>query len=235
MEVGPPRLLILMRHGLAENNIRSKDYKRHPDSAYSTHSAQLTELGVRQAIISGDYIRDRWGVPDVAYASHYTRSRESIEYALPGVDYHEDPRIAEVRRGIEYLLSDEQKAAMFPWEKDRKEREGDHHFRYLNGDSWADVESLDNSFVDSLYTRHGGKYVLVSSHGKTIRLLNKILLNQRSEDIVKKGYDVENASLTVYEAAGGEWPGLRFAEYVVPWEGILTVPEHRVLASTLED
>jgi broad specificity phosphatase PhoE len=190
---------------------------------------------MKQAAISGEYIRERWGVPDVVYTSHYTRSRESIENAFPGLAYHEDPRIAEVRRGIEYLLSDEEKAELFPWEADRKEREGEHHFRYLNGDSWADVESLDNSFLDSLYLRHAGKFVLVSSHGKTIRLLNKILQNQKSEFVVQKNSDVENASLTVYEATGGDWPGLRLADYAVPWEGILEVPDNRLIGLALED
>jgi broad specificity phosphatase PhoE len=217
MEAVPPRLLILLRHGLAENNVQSEDYKRRPDSAYSTHSARLVETGVQQARLSGAYVREHWGTPDVIYASHYARSRETIKHAFPGAAFREDPRIAEVRRGIEYLLSDEQKAELFPWEAMRREREGEHHFRYLNGDSWADVESLDNSFLDSLYLRHGGKFVLISSHGKTIRLLNKILQNQSSEDVVSNGKDVENGSLTVYAARGGEWPGLKLVDYAVPW------------------
>jgi len=219
MDPNPPRLLILLRHGLAENNVQSEDYKRQPDSAYSTHSAKLVETGIQQARLSGEYVREHWGTPDVIYASHYTRSRETIGYAFPGAGFREDPRIAEVRRGIEYLLSDEQKAVLFPWESMRRKREGEHHFRYLNGDSWADVESLDNSFLDSLYLRHGGKFVLISSHGKTIRLFNKILQNQLSEDTVQKSEDVENGSLTVYAACGGDWPGLKLVDYVVPSQG----------------
>jgi broad specificity phosphatase PhoE len=224
MNVSAPRLLILMRHGLAENNVQSADYKRRPDSAYSTHSAGLVETGIRQALLSGEYVRGQWGTPDVIYASHYTRSRQTVEHAFPDISFREDPRIAEVRRGIEYLLSDEQKAALFPWEAMRRQREGEHHFRYLNGDSWADVESLDNSFLDSLYLRHGGKFVLVSSHGKTIRLLNKILQNQKSEDVVQNRSDVENGSLTVYAACGGDWPGMRLVDYVVPWQRLAATP-----------
>ena len=77
-----PKLLVLVRHGESEGNVRTMDER----TWYSlpTHGYPLTERGRAQAAITGTFLRQRFGSFDVRYTSYYVRARETMEILCPG-------------------------------------------------------------------------------------------------------------------------------------------------------
>lgn len=88
--------LYLIRHGQA--SFGSDNYDR------------LSEVGRRQAVVLGEYLRDHGIVLDAAYSGDLERQRETARLALaaqPGeVPFHIDPRFNEIENDqqLKYLL-----------------------------------------------------------------------------------------------------------------------------------
>lgn len=88
--------IYLIRHGQASFGAENYD--------------QLSELGKRQATVTGEYLRDCGIVLDAAYSGDLSRQRETASLALasqPGaVPHHIDPRFNEIDNDaqIKYLL-----------------------------------------------------------------------------------------------------------------------------------
>lgn len=88
--------IYLIRHGQA--SFGAADYDK------------LSPLGMRQAQVAGEYLRDQGIVLDAAYSGDLLRQRETAQLALasqPGdVPHHVDPRFNEVRNEeqLKFLL-----------------------------------------------------------------------------------------------------------------------------------
>ena len=155
--MGWPELLVMVRHGESEGNVRSAEERAQYD--VSTANYPLTSRGREQARITGEYLHSRFGTFNAYYASYYQRSMETLKIMYPEAKVYEDPRIAEAQRGIWHQVTKEQMNMRFPEEVQRKEREGLYHYRPFGGENWPDIELRIHSFLGTLSRDYEGKKV----------------------------------------------------------------------------
>lgn len=221
--MGWPRRLVLVRHGESEGNVRSVDERAGFDVA--THAYMLTPRGRRQAEITGEYLRKRFGKFDAYYVSYYQRSRETMSLMFPAARVYEDPRLAEGQRGIWHTLTHEQIEKIFPGETKRKEREGIYHYRALGGENWPDIELRIHSFLGTLSRDYDDQDVVIVVHGNWLILFQRLIHHFSIEEAVdryKRGV-FENTSVTIYESKiENNKSRLKLVEEnIVPWRGLI--------------
>lgn len=218
-----PKLLVFVRHAESEGNIRSIDQRAEYD--VSTHAYDLTPRGVKQAEITGKYLRDRFGEFDIYYKSYYTRTKRTLEMMYPEVSVYEDSRLAEGQRGIWHTMTKEKVAERFPEEVMRKTREGLYHYRPWGGENWPDIELRVHSFLGTLNRDYEGKKVLCVVHGQWLIVLQKLIHHFSIEEAIEryKNKVYENASVTIYEGVeeNGKSRLVMREENVVPWKGLV--------------
>ncbi|MBI2063958.1 MAG: histidine phosphatase family protein [Candidatus Yanofskybacteria bacterium] len=221
--MGWPRQLVLVRHAESEGNIRTADERAQFDVA--THAYPLTPRGRRQAVLSGTYLRDRFGNFDIFYVSYYQRSRETMSLMYPDARVYEDPRLAEGQRGVYHTLTQEQIEKIFPGENRRKEREGLYHFRALGGENWPDIELRIHSFLGTLGRDYDDQDVIIVVHGHWLILFQRLIHHFSIEEAVKRYKEgvFENASVTIYESVvhNNKSRLCLIEENIVPWAGKL--------------
>lgn len=224
--MGCPNKIVFVRHAQSEGNLRSVDERAQLEM--STYAYPLTALGIEQAKITGEYLRQQFPDGfDVYYSSYYTRAKQTLETMFP--DYkslivREDARLAESQRGIYHALTKSQIESIYPTELQRKDREGLYHYRPLGGENWPDVELRARSFIDSLKEDYHGKNVLVVMHGFWMLMFQHIheefSIPEALDRYAGKGRGMfENASITTYD----QWyDRLTLSEEnFVPWKGKL--------------
>lgn len=222
--MGTPRLLVLVRHAESEGNLLPVDERASLEVA--THAYPLTKRGVKQAGITGKYLRDCFGRFDAYYTSYYQRAQETMHIIAPDAKAIQDPRLAEAQRGIYHTMTKAQIEERYPEELLRKKREGLYHYRPFGGENWPDVELRIRSFLDTLKSEHDGQSVLAVIHGHWLLLFQRLVHSRTIEEALE-GYRrgvVENASVTEY--CSGKNPGSPIAlilrkENLIPWEGEL--------------
>jgi len=220
--MGWPKLWVFVRHGRSEGNDLSKDERAR--LTYPTFEYRLTELGRRQAEITGEYLRENFGGFDRYYISTYRRTRETLEIMYPGVVPRVDSRLDEVDRGIENVLTQAEIAEQFPFEIERRRMFGRYRYRPLGGESWAEVEhSRVTPICHHVTRKYGGKRLLFVGHGTWFVIFGG-KIHHRSIAETELEYEhrhPENASVTVYE--GVERDGKSILELkaynIIPWEG----------------
>ncbi|MEW6737754.1 MAG: histidine phosphatase family protein [Acidobacteriota bacterium] len=197
--MGWPNLLVLVRHAESEGNIRSTNDR----AAFSVpaYGYQLTERGRQQAIITGEYLKERFGYFDVYYASYYQRSKETIHLMYPEAKVYEDPRLAEGQRGIWHVMTEDQIKERFPEELARKQREGYYHYRPWGGENWPDIELRIHSFLGTLTRDYDGQRVLVIVHGHWLILFQRLVHHFSIDEAIRRYKEgiFENASVTIYQ------------------------------------
>ncbi len=218
-----PKLLVLVRHAESEGNILSVAERANCDTA--TYSYKLTERGRKQAKITGEFLRKKFGLFDIYYVSYYERSKETMRIMYPKARAYEDPRLAEGQRGIWNILTAEQIKQKFPEEILRKEREGLYHYRPPGGENWPDIELRIHSFLGTLNRDCGDQKVVIVVHGHWLILFQKLIHHFSIEEAVKK-YKAgifENTSVTIYkgENKNGKSRLILKEKNIVPWEGRL--------------
>ena len=219
--MGWPALLVMVRHGESEGNVRSVDER----AAYRmpTHGYPLTEKGKEQARISGEYVRNRFGEFDTRYVSYYTRAKQTMELMYPNAKVYEDPRLAESQRGIWHTMTQEQVMQYFPGEMERKEREGYYHYRPPGGENWPDIELRIHSFLGTLTRDYEDKKVLMVVHGHWLLLFQRLIHHFSIDEAIQHYKDkiFENTSVTTYkgETINGKSRLTRVDENIVPWKG----------------
>lgn len=175
-----PKLLVFVRHAESEGNIRNSDERAEFD--LSTHKYNITDRGVKQAEMTGEYLKEKFGEFDVYYQSYYTRTKNTLRAMYSDVKVYEDPRLAEAQRGIWHTMTKQQDRERFPEELIRKEREDLYHYRPWGGENWLDIELRIHSFLGTLSRDYGDKKVLCIVHGHWLMLFSKInssLYNRR--------------------------------------------------------
>ena len=223
--MGWPELLVMVRHAESEGNVLNVDERAQYDMA--SHRYKLTELGRKQAQITGEYLRKEYGTFDTYYVSYYQRSKETMEIMCPETKVYEDPRLAEAQRGIWHTLTWDEIARQFPNELKRKDREGLYHYRPWGGENWPDIELRTHSFLGTLARDQEKKKVLMVVHGHWQILFQRLIEHFSIDEAVQRYKDgpSKNASVTVYKNLfGGLEYGvkretLEMMKYVVPWEG----------------
>src|SRR4051812_28082656 len=98
-----PQLLVCVRHAESQGNLLHKDERAVLD--IPTYAYTLTELGRKQAEITGEYLRQRFGKFDGYYSSYYERSKRTMSILFPDAKVYEDPRLAEAQRGIFHTMT----------------------------------------------------------------------------------------------------------------------------------
>ena len=216
-----PKLLLLVRHAESEGNVRPDPDER---AAYevATHAYPLTERGRRQAVMTGEWLRDVYGGFDVYYTSYYARAKETMTLMFPEARVYEDSRLAEANRGIYHTYTKEEIARYYPKELERKEREGLYHHRPFGGENWPDIEQRVHSFLGTLNRDCGGEKVLIVVHGFWLILFQKLVHHFSVEEAEARYRNqvVPNASVTAYEASektGGRLALARATPFV-PWQ-----------------
>ncbi len=141
----------------------------------SDYNTPLTKTGVEQAKKVGKKIKRIISFPSVVYVSPYLRTRQTFE-AMQG-QWKElktakvifDERIREQEHGLATVFSDWRiYCAMNPLQALLFKMEGEYEYRYLNGESKADVRARVRDFLGALIREYAEEHVLVVSHHLTI-------------------------------------------------------------------
>ncbi len=210
-----PNSLTLIRHGESEGNLwASKNPKRpfldETGQLKPTHEHVLTPLGVKQALCTEEYIRDKGATFNVHMTSQYKRAQETFGLIFPKVsepevrsDLNEHQR-GYVSLGYEHHL-----------EADARKVNGKEHHRPLGGESKADLDQRIRSFLMWLSLYHDHESVVVVGHGAWILRCYMIL-----EQAERPSWDIPNSSVMTFERTGWN-KRLRMQSFVTPWEGML--------------
>ncbi len=216
-----PETIVWVRHAQSEGNLKTVDERAAWNVASPDY--KLTSLGRKQARITGEFLRKKFGKFDVYYVSYYDRSRETMKIMYPDARVYEDPRLAEAQRGIWNSLTKQQIDELFPKESERKQREGLYHHRPLGGENWPDIELRIHSFLGTLSRDCGGQKVLIVAHGHWLLLYQRLIHHFSIEETVKRYENgiFKNASVTIYKGKtiGGKSRLVLAGENIVPWEG----------------
>jgi broad specificity phosphatase PhoE len=222
--MGWPALLVMVRHGESEGNIRS--IEERAGYTVPTHGYPLTQRGKEQARVTGKYLNERFGMFDTYYVSYYTRAKETMNLLYPHAKVYEDPCLAEAQRGIWHTMTKEEVAKNFPGEIERKEREGLYHYRPIGGENWPDIELRIHSFLGTLARDYEDKKVLIVVHGHWLLLLQRLIHHFSIDEALEKYRKgvFENTSVTVYhgENQKGKSRLVKIDENIVPWKDKLT-------------
>ncbi|MDB1088827.1 histidine phosphatase family protein [Streptomyces sp. ACA25] len=162
-----PRRIVLIRHGESEGNIDDSVYERVPD-----HALQLTERGRRQAERAGDRLRGVFGrEPVSAYVSPYRRTHQTflaLRLDPSRVRAREEPRLREQDWG------NWQDPEHVRQQKLARDAYGHFFYRFVDGESGADVYDRVGAFLESLWRSFDAPdhppNVLLVTHGLTMRL-----------------------------------------------------------------
>ncbi len=221
--MGWPHKLVFVRHAESVGNIRSADERAEYDAA--SHAYDLTPRGEKQAEITGNYLRERFGHFDVYYVSYYARARQTMKFICGDHKFYEDPRLAEAQRGIWHTMTREQVLKRFPEEIVRKEREGLYHYRPFGGENWPDVEMRVHSFLGTLNRDCDNKKVLIVCHGHWLILFQRLLEHFSIDEALRRYKEgaAENASVTIYGGTNLQGSSRLVLEEnnIVPWQGKL--------------
>jgi broad specificity phosphatase PhoE len=221
--MGWPKLLVLVRHAESEGNVRTVEEKTAFDVA--TYAYDLTERGRQQALITGHYLKERFGSFDTYYTSYYRRAVSTMNLMFPEAKIYEDPRLAEAQFGIWHIMTRAQIEVQFPAELARREREGLYHYRPWGGENWPDIELRIHSFLGTLSRDYEDQKVLAVVHGHWTVLFQRLIHHYSIEETIRK-YEsgiFENTSVTIYEGStiDGKSRLLLKEENFVPWLGQL--------------
>lgn len=224
--MGWPKLLVFVRHGESEGNVLSVDERAKFECG--TNAYPLTERGRRQAKITGEYLRNRFGKFDVYYTSYYCRTHETLEIMYPEAHVYEDSRLAESQRGIWNALTNQEMHERHPDEVMRKAREGLYHYRPPGGENWPDIELRVHSFLGTIARDLSGKKVLIVGHGFWMIIFQRLIHHFSVKKALEmyKGGVFENTSVTIYRGKRKPWPFgkshlILEEQNIVPWEGKL--------------
>jgi broad specificity phosphatase PhoE len=218
--------LILVRHGQSLANVAfpAADARGLLEAEVSGRDAEvpLTPLGEEQAAAVGAWLAtlpaaDR---PEVVITSPYLRARETwrIAAAASGLDLPApttDDRLVDRLLGDLEMMTRAAIAQRFPQESARRAEAGEHHYAPPAGESFADVGTRLQSFLDDLHRDHAGRRVAVVAHDAVVLMMRAVIERLSWDEIMaveRAAGSVRNASLTRFAAVGDH---LELAHYNV--------------------
>jgi broad specificity phosphatase PhoE len=162
-----PERILFVRHGESEGNVDETLFEKKPD-----HLMELTPRGVEQARAAGGRVREIVAGGAVrAYVSPYLRTRQTLR-SLGIADLvdrvSEEPRLREQEWGNLW-----DRTSIHAQKAVRNEF-GHFFYRFMHGESGADVYDRVSSFLETLHRDFERpsfpSNVLVVTHGMTLRL-----------------------------------------------------------------
>lgn len=214
-----PSLLVLVRHPESEGNLLSVDDISTLD--VPNHAFDLTDRGEKQAMITGEYLKKKYGQFDAYFISTFKRTRRGMEIMFPGVSYIQDSRLDEWWRGIWHAMSKAEVTLHYPDEARVAQLEGLYHHRAPQGESCPDVEARIYSFNQDLRQWFSDKKICICGHGNWFILFQRIIHALSIEAVYQKRKEkyFPNASVAVYRPDQTSPWGLGMAEgVIVPWQ-----------------
>lgn len=194
--------IYLIRHGESEHNVDRFLMAHTHDSKFS-----LTDKGVQQAKLTGEFMKDIVKDDAVFYASPYKRTMQTAEaiYQIAGNSspFYDNPLLREWELGNLYDFNHRP-----PEVKQQFKAAGTFYFRYHHGESMADVYLRASLFYNTVVQRlqSQGKYdqLVIVSHAVFIEMFKGFLLHWSTEKMAN--FDpVENGSVTCMEEVDGEF------------------------------
>lgn len=211
-----PELLVLVRHGESlRNRVKAKNIYL-PDDESATildgtpdHRVPLTEEGLRQAAATGPFLKQCFGMFDVAYHSGYKRTQDTLMAALQAGYAAEEIEAMKIREnhlirerfpGYTYDMNTAQAEQYFPYLPKHWKDFGPFYGVPPGGESQETVCKTVYRFIGILRKRRARKKVLAVSHGGTIRAFRFCLEGWTADDY-ERNYSLnppENCGVTVY-------------------------------------
>ena len=231
-----PRRLILVRHGESVGNQVHDMERRGYKDVYSAqfceqpaHLWRLTERGVAQAKIAGQWLRENMDVGAIEgfFTSDYTRAKETAGHlGIPGALWKKHPYLHERSWGLLENLSDEQKWESY--EKDMQQREvNPFYWRPPRGESMVNVLMRSDRVFGTLHREYSESTVIMVEHGDVamsqIILLEKMSAYRyeqlrRTKDSLDK---INNCQIIIYSRENPETgelePYLNWKFSICPW------------------
>lgn len=185
-----PRRLVHVRHGQSEANVVQKELlpDLDPEIIQAIYSRpdwmqRLSPLGIEQARVAGDWIRQNIGqlaTFDAIYASPFMRTFETACYAAgeEEVTITPDDRIIERDWGLYGRLSRNAQREQYP-ETYRHKKENPLYARLDGGESVMDVYGRIRDMHSTLHREYSDGQVLMFTHGDymmTERYVNERML-----------------------------------------------------------
>ncbi|RJQ24479.1 histidine phosphatase family protein [Candidatus Parcubacteria bacterium] len=172
------------------------------------YDTPLTEIGRKQARITGEHLANQSYIPDVVFVSPYLRTRQTLEEiqkgwpALRDVRVVSEERIREQEHGLSTLYND--RSVYFtlnPLQGLLYKLEGDYGYKYPNGENKANVRDRVRSFLSTTIREYPEKTVLSISHHLTLLSLRANLERWDREQFIKvDSHDHPiNCGVTIYK------------------------------------
>ena len=202
--------MVLIRHGKSLRNeekelINRGVLKAHTQKLLQTRDADmpLSSLGKKQAEATRKFLKKRYKNFDIIFSSPFERAQSTariIAKSFPGSRLVIEERIREIEFGVvDGLLSEEIKT-LFPFEYDRKKKEGKYYYRPSGGESYPDVNLRVWSFLTTLVREYPKQKILVVSHSVVMLAFRKLLekLSEREVMNINKEDKIKNCGITTY-------------------------------------
>lgn len=192
-----PKRIILVRHG---NSVANNNYdilQRVPDN-----KVHLSEKGIKQAKEAGQRLKQIIGNESIQfYVSPYTRTKETYENIMESFhDNYTDCLYVTSLREQEYGNLQREMDKQFEEQK----KVGVFFYRFINGESGADVHARMSIFLQYLFRRilsidyHSFDNIVIVSHELTIKffMMNFMNLPVTELDNIKR---IDNAQFWTLE------------------------------------
>lgn len=222
MELGTG--LIFVRHAQSIGNVMTQDERaEHP---IANRDYPLTDLGRRQAILTGVWLRETHSINllEPHFCSTFKRTEETLRLILKALGRERDrvivdPRLDEKWDGIFHELAKSRIQSEYPQEIEKRKKQGYYHYRAPNGQNCPDVEERIASFAAEYLAPQRMGLRLVVGHGRWFIIFQKMLHALSVEQFLElKSADRQrNCAVTLYSRSRGDTLPLP----TVPWEGKL--------------
>jgi probable phosphoglycerate mutase len=176
--------LVLVRHGESKRNVAKRKAEAEKSETYSDGKrdmdVELTRRGQAQARETGERLRQHLGfVLDRVFVSPYRRTVQTAELLFAGQsaapDIVLDERLREKEFGVLDGLTKLGIKNRYPFEAERKEREGKYYYRPLAGESYPDVNQRVHDFLGMLIRECRGQNVLIVCHSVIVLSFRRLL------------------------------------------------------------
>lgn len=177
-----PTELVLVRHGETHRNTAMQDWDNKEELAAANMLLQherltnLTELGIKQAKIAGEWLRNNIDINfDGYYVSYYPRTWQTAgNLQLPGSKWRMHALLNERSNGIFDYLSPNESKELYPQLIQDKNNDP-LGWQAPGGESVYHVMNRVRHFVSKLNNDHPDQRVIVVCHGRVITAFRIIL------------------------------------------------------------
>lgn len=182
--------IVLVRHGESEGNAAKRAMERgDPDilrqafAGRHTSSFLLSDLGVRQALRTGEWLKQAFPDGfDRYYCSDYKRAMQTAGLlSLPNAQWRRNAYLVERDWGILDRLSDREREAQFAENMRTRDTEPFFWRPGESGESFLQVQFRLDRVLDTLHRECSDKTVIIVCHGEVMWAF-RVLLERMSQE-----------------------------------------------------